>query len=259
MKKIISFLFIFILFSCKPKQTVIAESKPIENPNANTIANIIKNHNSINRDFKTAFIKANIDYDDPKKSVKLSADIRIKKDEMILVSIKFFGIVMAKALITPTQVKYYEKSGNKFFEGDFKSLSDLLGTELDFKKAQNILLGKAIDDLNKGVYELSSEENAPKLDEKSNNNFSKSYLFDAVSFLLKRQEVTQQNPQRKFIVNYKNYKLYPECVLPEELLIFANQNNKTTTIGINYKKANFNEELTFPYTVPNGYEQIKIN
>lgn len=259
MKKIVSFLFILMLFSCKPKQTVIAESKPIENPNANTIANIIKNHNSINRDFKTAFIKANIDYDDPKKSVKLSADIRIKKDEMILVSIKFFGIVMAKVLITPIQVKYYEKTGNKFFEGDYKTLSDLLGTELDFKKAQNILLGHTLDDLSIDKYTLSSEENAPKLDETTNENFSKSYLFDAITFLLKRQEVTQKNPQRKFIVNYANYKLYPECVLPGELLIFANQDNKTTTINIDYKKANFNEELTFPYNVPNGYEQIKIN
>ncbi len=259
MKKLFPFLLILLLFSCKTKQAVIAGKQTFEDPNSNTISNIIKNHETVNRDFKTAFIKANIDFADDKKSVKLSSDIRIKKDEIILVSIKFFGIVMAKAMITPTQVKYYEKTENKFFEGDYKTLSDLLGTDLDFKKAQNIFLGKAIDNLAQGKYTLSSEENNPKLEETTKENFNKSYLFDAISFLLKRQEVVQNTPQRKFIVNYSNYKLYPECVLPGELLIFANQNNKTTTINIDYKKANFNEELTFPYSVPNGYEQIKIN
>lgn len=257
MRKIIPFLLVLALLSCKSKQKVIA-SQPVETAETATMSNVIKNHYAIKRDFKTAYIKANIDYADEKQSLSLSADIRIKKDEIILVSVKMIGITMAKAIITPTQVRYYEKIGGKFFEGDYKTLSNLLGTDLDFQKAQNILLGQAIDDLSKGNYSLSMEEGSLKLEETTKENFNKSYLFDINSFWLKRQEITQKTPERKMMVNYSNYNLYPECVLPVELLIFANQDNKTTKITIEYKNATFNEDLAFPYSVPSGYEQIKL-
>jgi hypothetical protein len=257
MRKIFPFLLILALLSCKSKQKTIA-SQPVNTGTKTTVSNIIKNHYALKRDFKTSYIKANIDYADDKQSLSLSADIRIKKDEIILVSIKMLGITMAKAIITPTQVRYYEKIGGKFFEGDYKTLSNLLGTDLDFQKAQNMLLGQAIDDLAKGDYSLSMEEGSPKLEETAKENFNKSYVFDVNSFWLKRQEITQKTPERKMMVNYSNYNLYPECVLPGELLIFANQDNKTTNITIEYKNATFNEDLTFPYSVPGGYDQIKL-
>jgi hypothetical protein len=257
MRRILPFLLVLVLLSCKSKQKTIA-SQPVVTGEKATVSNIIKNHYAIKRDFKTAYIKANIDYADDKQSLSLSADIRIKKDEIILVSIKMLGITMAKAIITPTQVRYYEKIGGKYFEGDYKTLSNLLGTDLDFQKAQNILLGQAIDDLYKGNYSLSIEEGSPKLEETVKENFNKSYLFDGNSFWLKRQEITQKTPERKMRINYSNYNSYSECVLPGELLIFANQDNKTTNITIEYKNATFNEDLTFPYSVPSGYEQIKL-
>lgn len=259
MRIILLILTISLLFSCKSKQKVL-DSKPdtsiVENA---SVENIIKNHYAIKRDFKTAYFKANVDYSDPKQSISVSADIRIKKDEIILVSIKFLGFTVAKALITPTQVKYYEKTSGKYFEGDYKTLSNWLGTELDFQKVQNMLLGQAIDNLSEGKYNLSMEESLPKLEDNSKGNLKKSFVFDINSFWLNRQEITQQTPLRTLKVNYSNYKSYPESVIPGELLIFANQENKTTTISVAYKNATFNEELTYPYSVPSGYEQIKIN
>ena len=38
------------------------------------------------------------------------------------------------------------------------------------------------------------------------------------------------------------------------LIIDANQKNKTTNINIDYNTVTFNEELSFPYSVPEGYE-----
>ena len=106
-------------------------------------------------DFKTLYIKSNVKYNDEKQSQNLTAEIKIKKDEQILVSIRFLGITMAKALITPASVSYYEKLNSTYFEGDFSTLSKWLGTDLDFNKVQNILIGQAIDDLTKGKYQDS--------------------------------------------------------------------------------------------------------
>jgi len=34
---------------------------------------------------------------------------------------------------------------------------------------------------------------------------------------------------------------------------------RKTTITIDYNNVTFNEELSFPYSVPEGYERISIN
>jgi hypothetical protein len=258
MRRILPFLALVFLLSCKSKQKLVAPDTVTSTASNITISNIITNHYALKRDFKTAYFKADVDYSDPKQSLGLSADIRIKKDEIILVSVKMLGITMAKAMITPTQVRYYEKLNSQYFEGDYKTLSDWLGTELDFQKVQNMLIGQAMDNLDKGKYSVVSEENQPKLEENTNGNFAKAYLFDAANFSLKRQEIKQQSPERKLLVNYSDYKFYPECVLPMQLVIFAVQNNETTSIAIEYKNAAFNEELSFPYSVPSGYEKIII-
>jgi hypothetical protein len=260
MRSVFPILLILLFVSCKSKQKLLQpqENSTISASNE-TVNNLIKNHEAVKTDFKTAYLKASIDYTDTKQSLSLSSDIRIKKDEIILVSVKMLGIVMAKAMITPSKVEYYEKLNGKYFEGDYKTLSNWLGTDLDFQKVQNMMLGKALDSLSKGKYEIVNEDDAPKLLEISQENFSKSYVFDPVSFWLKKQEIIQNNPSRKLIVNYLNYKTFPEAILPGELLIFALQNEQTTNITIQYKNATFNEELTFPYSVPSGYEQIIIN
>ena len=258
MRKIVPLLLIVLLVSCKAKQKAVAPPDVVATATKETVSNITDNHNNVNRNFKTAYIKADVDYSDPKQSLGLSADIRMKKDEIILVSVKMLGITMAKAMITPTQVRYYEKLGSKYFEGDYKTLSEWLGTDLNFQKVQNMLIGQAMDNLSKGKYTVAMEENAPKLDNTSQANFVKAFVFQPTTFWLKRQEIKQIEPARKLLVNYSNYKSFSECVLPLELAIFAIQNNETTSIGIEYKNVTFNEDLTFPYSVPSGYEQIII-
>ena len=259
MYKYIGLLLVFVMVSCKTKQKSVTTEAVITDVSGVTIDNIIKNHYQVKRDFTTAYIKAGIDYKDDKQDLGLSADIRIKKGEIILVSVKMIGITMAKAIITPTQVRYYEKLNGKFFEGDYKTLSNWLGTDLDFKKIENMLLGQSIDDLTKGKYTLKTEQNNIELEDVSATNFTKKWLFDNSNFTLKNQEISQKSPERKLIVNYLNYKFFPESVVPEELLIFANQALKTTTIKLEYKNIAFNQELTYPYSVPSGYQQIKID
>lgn len=135
---ILALLLILTMSSCKPK-AFIAEAtatKPLK------AEKLIRNHYELDKEFKTAYIKADVSYKDPKQSLNISADIRILKDEKILISIRFFGITMAKGIITPTEVKYYEKSGSSYFEGDYSTLSKWLGTDLDFKNYKTCLLVK---------------------------------------------------------------------------------------------------------------------
>lgn len=252
------FLFALLLVStlagCKAKKGIL-EGKASEDL---ATQKIIDNHYDVKKNFSTAYIRANAKYKDDKQSLSFTAEIRIKKDEMILVSIRFLGITMAKGLITPNDVKYYEKSGNKFFEGDYTTLSNWLGTDLDFYKVQNMLIGQAMDDLRKGNYSNAIENKLYKLKDLNDKQNIKSFYFEATNFLIKRQEIEQVTKNRKLNVYYPNHKEYNEAILPLNIFIEAIQNNEKNTISLEYNSVAFNEQLSFPYSVPGGYEQIFI-
>jgi len=252
---IMTLLFLVTITSCKPKG-FIAEAtatKPIK------AEKIVHNHYALDKDFKTAYIKADVSYKDPNESLNLSADIRIQKDEKILISIRFFGITMAKGLITPTEVKYYEKSGSSYFEGDYSTLSKWLGTDLDFTKVQNMLIGEAFDNLEQGKYESSVENGLYKLEEKSSKNMLKTFLFEASMYLIKKQQIQQMDQQRTLTVDYPNHKQYDNIRFPSALQIDAINRGKKTEIDIEYSSVKLNDELSFPYSVPSGYDRTFID
>lgn len=256
MKRYIIIAFGALLLSCNAKKAVIAEGTASE---VVASSKVIENHYKLKRDFSTIYIKSSAKYKDDRMSQGVSAEIRIKKNEQILVSVRVIGITMAKALITPQEVKYYEKMGNTFFEGDYSTLSKWLGTDLDFQKVQNMLIGEAMDDLTKGKYTTTIDESQYRLEDASNKNTQKAFYFEAANYLIKKQEVSQAKEDRRLQILYPSHKEYPETVLPSQIIIDAVQNGKKININIDYNSVSFNEDLTFPYSVPKGYERIYID
>jgi hypothetical protein len=254
MKRIAVVFLLILVSSCKTK-AVLAEGTA----NNNTISSekIIENHYNYNKvNFSTLNIKAGAKYEDEKTTQNVTAEIRIKKDEKILVIIRVLGITMAKALITPESVQYYEKINSNYFEGDYEGLSKFLGSKLDYNKVQNLFLGEAIDDLHKENFTVAIIDKLYKLENKNNN---KSFFFEADNYLLKKQEIIQPEEERSLQIVYPDFKKYDEMILPLALAIEANQKKGKTNINIEYKNATFNEELSFPYSVPEGYERIFID
>ena len=117
MKKIalVLALSVFVL-SCKSKAVAVAASnEPVAESNEMSAKKIIENYYNNKNQFSTLYIKSSARYFDNKQTQNVTAEIRIKKDEQILISIRFLGITMAKALITPKSVNYYEKKWYESF------------------------------------------------------------------------------------------------------------------------------------------------
>lgn len=249
------------LTSCKSKAVLVdSNSKPTVTIDENAISSqkIIKNHYNNKSDFSTLYIRSSAKYRDEKQSQNVSAEIKIKKGEKILVSIRFLGITMAKALITPNEVKYYEKINGTYFEGDYASLSEWLGTDLDFEKIQNMLVGKPIDDLTQQDYAYELTDKFYKLSAVKDKT-EKTFSFESKNYLLKKQEISQPEKDRTFAVNYPNFQDFALAILPANLEINAMQKKGKTEISIDYNSVTFNEDLSFPYSVPDGYDRIFIN
>jgi hypothetical protein len=243
------------LVSCKSKAAIIEIKKDSLVVKSNKV---IENYYNNKNEFSTLYIKSNVHYFDGKQTQNVTAEIKIQKDEQISISIRFLGITMAKALITPTKVSYYEKINGSYFEGDFSILSQKLGTDLNFIKLQNLILGQTIEDLKIGNYTESLVGQTYKLEDVLVTNFKKAFYLDADKFFLKKQEIVQIAEGRMIEVNYANQLFYKEAILPSKINITASQNEKKTELNLDYTTITFNEALSFPYSVPDGYNRIII-
>ena len=254
MKYILAVVFAGFLIGCKSKQAVASAAAK----DTAEISKIINGHYANETNFKTLNIKANAKYEDPSQSHSLNADIRIKKNEIIWINIKILGFPIAKALITPAKVSYYEKINNTYFEGDFSMLSNWLGTDLDFQKVQNLLLGKSIDDLSKGNWISGINDKLFKLSQAQTTDIYKEFYFEAANFLLKKETITQASQNRALEIQYPSYKEVERIFLPNEINIKAAQKDKIS-IAIEYKNTTFNENLNYSYAIPSDYKAIQID
>ena len=241
---------------CKTKQlATVAEGTAEGDRNSKEI---IAGHYKNPENYKTLLIKADAAYKDSKQSLGFSTEIRIDKDKRILVMGRYLGFTVAKALITPEEVTYYVTLNNTYFKGNYEVLSRWLGTNLDYNKVQNLLTGEALYDLTKGSYKSSVEDGKYKLTGKESGDIIKEFLFEGSNYLLKKQHIAQGGQQPRSVdVTYPGHTEYPQAIVPVAVKIEAEQKDKVN-IDIEYASVKFDEKLSFPYEVPEGYEQIFV-
>lgn len=221
--------------------------------------NLINNHYHHHFKHQTIDAKINAKYSDQNTTTTVNIKLRLEKDKTIWMSATKFGIPLAKVKITPTYFSYYEKLNKTYFEGDFVLLSKWLGAELDYDKVQNILLGQAVLDLKKGRYNSKVIKNTYELSPKRNNElFGILFFMNPENFKMDRQEIRNPKKQQLLSVSYQNYKNISGEQFPENINIRAIDSLKLTTINLEYKSVEFNKELTFPFSIPGDYKEIKL-
>jgi len=245
-------LFLFII-SCKSKK-IASDTSVDKNISARSI---IRTHYQNQLQFKTLSGRLKINYDDGESSKGVTVSLRMEKDKAIWISAPL-GIV--KAYITPNRVTFYNKLQNEYFDGDFTYLSNMLGTELDFGKLQNLLLGQALFDLREAKYEASIAETSYVLKPRRPLDLFKTfYKIEPANFKMALQQLSQPLKKRILDIEYKNYQKISDRVIPNEIEITAIEENARNIIKLDYRNIEFNRNLNFPYKIPKGYKKIVLN
>ncbi|HSR60388.1 MAG TPA: DUF4292 domain-containing protein [Robiginitalea sp.] len=219
-----------------------------------TVKTVIRNHISGATNFRTLNGRLGIDYSDGENSQSVNVSLRMKRDEVIWLSAPL-GVI--KVYITPTRVSFYNKLQNEYFDGDFGYLSHLLGSDIDFEKLQNLLLGQAVVDLRSQKYELDFNEEAYELKPAVSLELYK-LLFEVEprNFRLSSQQLSQPLEKRLMEVRYSSYQKVQGQIVPDQVHIAAIDKDERITIGISYKQVELNKDLTFPYKIPKGFNPV---
>ena len=238
--------------SCKSKK-IVAENTGNIKLNSKTL---VKNHYNSIPTFKTVRGRLKLDYKDSDTNMGHSVSFRMEKDKAIWISATL-GIV--KAYITPNRVSFYNRLTNEYFDGDFSYLSKVLGTEVDFEKVQNVLLGQSMFDLRKEKYNTTEKQGKYQLSpKKANKLFELLLQIEPQHYKVSGMQLTQSFEDRILDIQYKTYQQIENQLLPEQIDIYVKDKQKESYINLGYKNLEFDRKLKFPYKIPNGFDEISL-
>lgn len=248
----ISLLTLVIIASCKSTKRIASREADL----SLSTKQLIKENAKQSPNFKTLQSKLKISYSSGDKEQTHSVTLRMKKDEVIWINSAFSVI---RARITPDKVSFYNKLDNTYFDGDYKYLSDLLGTELDFKKVQNLLLGETLFGLDDEGYSASVMDGLYVLQPKNQRQvFEIFYLISPSLFKVKSQQISQPSSHRHLQIDYLDYQDVNKQIFPENIKIIAVEANEEMIAKLELKSVSLNEDLNFPFNIPSGFEEIKL-
>lgn len=249
------FLFLIILLAvgCRSTKTITSNAEVKANM---TAKELIRENQNQNTRFKTLQAKVKIDYTQDQKSQGYTVNLRIAKGKIIWINAT---LGLARVMITPEKVRFYDKVNNQYFDGDYALLSDLLGINLDYNKVENLLLGEAIYNLKADSYSISTHENSYVLQPKEQKDLLELFfLLNPSHFKMDSQQLFQPTKRRILEIDYKSYQKVSKQILPENLKIIAVEDTEEVSIEMEYRSVSLNEELRFPFSIPLGFKEIRI-
>jgi len=254
----ISIVFLFLLTSCKSLKS--ATKLPITDTEKTTVkSKVAMAHEKAAFSNKSLEAKINAIYEDGNNSQNLIIKLKIEKDKVIWMSGTYLGFPVAKIMITPDKIQYFEKINKTYFEGDFSLFQKVFGVEMNFQQIQNLLLGQAFFDFKDGVSETLNESNQFILTPLVQNpKFDIFYVINPINFKLVNQEAKMPKNE-SFKVNYPEYQSVSGQSIPAKINIESMKNTKNTKIFLDIRQVELNGELTFPFEIPNGYEKLNLD
>lgn len=248
---VVLLIFAIVVLGCRSTKTLASKGEVSTKMTANEL--IRENQNKRAR-FKTLQARVKLDYTQDNRTQSYTVNLRMEKDKTIWIN-SILGL--ARVMITPDRVGFYDKINNQYFDGDYRLLSDLLGVELNFKKVENLLLGEAIYNLRDDQYKISTHENSYVLEPQEQQAILELFLlFNPGHFKVDSQQLFQAAKRRFLEIDYKSYQKVSKQIFPENLKIIAVEGTEEVIIEMEYRSVTLNEDLRFPFRIPSGYKEI---
>lgn len=265
--KFIGLLLLLAIFSaCSQKRIEI--KKPIKLAGADFVMDQMhKNHST----FEWFTGKAKVDFFDGKKKTPFTAQVRMKRDSIVWISISgSVGIEGARLLLSQDSVKYINRIDKTYFAGSYEFLSDLLQTEIDFNMIQSLLIAKDFSwmdsqnlkvRLDNQVYQIESTNKRDLKKQSKMTTFAipvyhQSLWISPESFKIQKIKIKEIGKVgKKISASYSQYKLVKEQLVPYAMSVEFD-NEKGMNLDLIYSKISLNEAVGFPFSINEKYTAI---
>ncbi len=220
--------------------------------------------NIANVDFEYLTASSRIKFQGEGQNVSATANIRIKKDSVIWISVTpGFGIEAARAIINRDSVSLVNRLEKEYRSYNFQELSKKYNFTINYDLLQAILLGdmpRSLVDKDQvkqetNYFMVRQIEGPVVID-----NFIDRQLLkvERVTMVEREESGSARNRKNTLNLKYSDFKQLDEEILPFSNLVSLDYRQRgqkrRTQIDIKHKKVSIvNEALRFPFSVPDKY------
>lgn len=237
------------------KKDTVAVAVPTHEDSVAFIRETVQKMHAGRIDYKTFSAKLNVDYQGTDgKKYDVNAILRMHKDSAIWISITaIFGIEGLRALITKDSVKILNKQDKVYTARSVAYLQEVTALPLDLNSLQEILIGNPVF-LDSNIISYS----------KSGNSISLLSMGDWFKGLLtlngdgrienSKLDDIDVNRSRTCNLSYTDYENKKGVLFSTSRHITVSE-KKNLDIKLDFKSYEFNETLSFPFSVPKNYKR----
>lgn len=197
-------------------------------------------------------------YDDGKNKQQVIVSLRMTQNQKIWMSANML-IPIAKLLVTPKEVQFYEKFQKTFFQGDVSLINQQFNTQFEFKNFQDLLLGRPVLLPQKGKWKQIANPIDYVLTPRGKvKSFQPTYFINPTTFLLKEQRFVLPQSQHILSFKYPEYQKVAGESIPKKVSISFFDGNQLLQIQLEFSRISFPKKLTFPFAIPAGYKPLGL-
>lgn len=248
------FLLLIVFQACK-SIAILPTNSPIKNVNIEALASKIRsNYPKVNN--VRSRIKAT--YNNGKRKQQIIVQFRMESKKKLWLSATMI-IPIAKLLVTPNKVSFYEKFQKTYFEGNYDLINTPFNTNFVYSDLENIFLGKPFLNPDQGRWkQISNPQYYILIPQGKRTGIKPTLFFDPVSFLLKEQRFFVPGTNYNITIKYLRHIKIEGKSLPSFIEITFFDGNQSQTLELEFNRIDFIENLNFPFEIPNGYSKIKF-
>jgi hypothetical protein len=205
--------------------------------------------------FTTFSAKINVDYQGTdNKKYDVNANVRMYKDSIIWISVTaIFGIEGLRAIITKDSVKILNKQDKIYTARSVAYLQEITALPLDLTALQDILLGNPVFI---GANNTSYSKTETSISLVSLGAWFKHLLTVTPAGKIENSKLDDIDPNRSRTCNlsYTEYENKKGVDFSTKRRITVSEKSNLD-IKLDFKQYDFNETLSFPFSVPKNYKR----
>jgi len=222
--------------------------------------------------FNTLNAKFSLEYEQDRKKTNLRGQLRIKNDSLIWMSFSpALGIEAARVLLSNDSIMFINRLNKSYFMGRYELIDSLLNTTIDYDLLQSMLVGNDLTqyDVNKfkssvdgDLYKITIRERRKikryiKSGEIDTHVLVQQIWLDPDNFRIRRIDIKEKGEENvnNLQVFYDDYIEINGELFPSKIHININS-HRTIHMVVDFGKAEINEDLSFPFSIPSKYEKM---
>ncbi|MBK9736015.1 MAG: DUF4292 domain-containing protein [Saprospiraceae bacterium] len=250
MKAIMYLVFLLILFSCGTSRRLI--TAPLPERTKSDIYTALVNRNI---DFKWFSGRMSTELDSPDEHVSGSMAIRMKKDSLIWVVVKKFGIEAARVLIDREKYTVLYRLESMYETSPVSKLNELFSVAANFDDMQQLIFGNVI--LADSSSMMIRKDSIYYIAEATHDDLHLKYYVNGYTMELDKMAITDKM-NRTAQAMYSDYKHIGRHgkVSFDRTLIFPYNDEHDASINIRFSEMDIDVAKEFKFSIPESYEKI---